>query len=263
MIPHIASLANPKIKWVKSLHKNSTRRSEGVFLVEGAKEIAYALDGGYMPRAMFVCPEIYGEDLAAEASAELYSVSQAVYEKITYRGSSDGLLAVFEAKARTLEQLNFDDNPCFLIIEAVEKPGNLGAIIRSADGAGVDGVIICDQRADIFNPNVIRASVGTVFSKQVVSASNEEIYDFLEKHEITAYGAILSALSEPYTDVDFRTPTALILGTEHQGLSDFWRSRVKPIIIPMLGQNDSLNVSNAAAVLSYEVLRQRMLVDSE
>lgn len=261
----ISSTANPKIKWVKSLHKNSTRRKEGVFLVEGAKEIAAALDGGYLPRCMFICPEIFEEDLSPQILElrEIYSVTKEVFEKIAYRGSSDGVLAIFEAKQRSLNELNFGENPLFLIIEAVEKPGNLGAIIRTADGAGVDAVIICDERTDIFNPNAIRASVGTIFTKQVVAASSAEVFDFLEKHEISVYGAILSDASELYSQVDLTNPVAIALGTEHEGLSDFWKTRAQPIAIPMLGSNDSLNVSNAAAVLAYEAVRQRALVDSE
>lgn len=253
----ITSSANPKVKWVKSLHKNSTRRKEGVFLVEGAKEIAYALDGGYTPKSFFICPEILEEDTSKVALGEVLTVSREVFEKITYRGSSDGLLAVFETKDKTLDSLNFGDNPCFLILEAVEKPGNLGAIIRTADGAGIDAVIICDEKADFFNPNVIRASVGTVFTKQIARASKEEAYDFLERHEITSYGAVLSEKSQPYTEAIFSSPSAILLGTEHSGLSDFWKSRSQPIMIPMLGSNDSLNVSAAAAVLAYEVVQQR------
>lgn len=256
---NITSTANPKIKWVKSLHKNSTRRSEDVFLVEGAKEIAFAIEGGYEPLSMFICPDIFEEDISTQILdlREVYTVTQEVFEKITYRGSSDGLLAVFQAKAKKLEALNLGESPFFIIVESVEKPGNLGAIIRTADGAGADAVIVCDERTDIFNPNVIRSSVGTVFSKQVSSGSKEEVFDFLEKHEISAYGALLSDGSTTYTQANFIGPTAIILGTEHEGLSEFWKARTKPVIIPMLGNNDSLNVSNAAAVLAYEVVRQR------
>lgn len=257
MTPYIASTSNPKIKWVKSLHKNSTRRAEGVFLVEGAKEIAYALDSGYLPHSLFVCTEIYGEDLPMQQDAEIYTISKDCYEKITYRGSTDGLLAVFQVKNKTLDELTFDENPFFIIVESVEKPGNLGAILRTADGSGADGVIICDERTDVFNPNVIRSSVGTVFTKQIAAASSADVYDFLEKHEINAYGAVLSDKSNLYSTADFTSPIAIILGTEHEGLSEFWQERSKPIIIPMLGSNDSLNVSNAAAILAYEVVRQR------
>jgi len=257
MTPHIASTSNPKIKWVKSLHKNSTRRDEGVFIVEGAKEIASAIDGGYLPHSLFVCPKIYGEDLPHQENTEIYSISEECYTKIAYRGNSEGLLAVFQTKNRSLDQLTFGEDPFFIIVEGIEKPGNLGAIIRTADGAGADGIIICDERTDVFNPNVIRSSVGTLFAKQVVAASSESVYDFLEKHEITTYGAILSEDSEFYASPDFTLPTAIVLGTEHAGLSDFWKIRSKPVMIPMLGVNDSLNVSNATAVLAYEVIRQR------
>jgi TrmH family RNA methyltransferase len=286
----INSTSNPKVKWVKGLHKNNTRRSEGVFLVEGAKEIAYALDGGYLPRTFFVCPEIFGDKDVILNSVEnlqkqsnqilnqarhgdmpvvqddnnvIFTVSKEVYEKIAYRGGVEGILGIFEVNKKSLDALNFGDNPFFLVIESVEKPGNLGAIIRSADGAGADGIIICDEKTDIFNPNVIRSSVGTVFTKQIVAASSKEVYDFLEKHEITAFGAVLSKESKKYTEADLTSPCAVVLGTEHEGLSDFWKDRVQPLIIPMLGQNDSLNVSNAAAILAYEVVRQRSLVDSE
>ncbi len=266
MTPHISSTSNPKIKWVKSLHKNSTRRSENVFLVEGAKEISIALDGGYEPHSFFICPELYGKVELGSQSLDLrdvYTISKDVYEKIAYRGNSDGLLGVFHAQEKTLERLNLSENPFLLVVESVEKPGNLGAIIRTADGAGADGIIVCNEKTDIFNPNVIRSSVGTVFTKQVIAAKNEDVFDFLEKHEITAYGAILSDTSVHYSDVDLTAPSAIILGTEHEGLSEFWKERTQPIIIPMNGINDSLNVSNAAAILAYEVVRQRTLVDSE
>ena len=140
MTPYIASPSNPKIKWVKSLHKSSTRRSEGVFIVEGAKEIAHAIDGGYVPRYLFVCPGIYGEDVDSQEGTQIYNISKECYEKIAYRSSTDGLLAVFEVKNRSLDELTFGEDPFFLIVESVEKPGNLGAIIRTADGAGADGV---------------------------------------------------------------------------------------------------------------------------
>lgn len=253
----ITSPANPKIKWVKSLHKNSTRRNEDVFIVEGIKEISYALDGGYLLQTLFVCPEIYKEDISKLTLDNFFTVSRDIYEKISYRSGTEGLLAVFKAQNKTLESLTFGDNPSFLILESIEKPGNLGAIIRTADGAGIDAVIICDPKCDVFNPNVIRSSVGTVFSKQVVSASNQEVLDFLQNHEITAYAAVLSKDSISYTEADFTSPCALILGTEHLGLSKFWKDNARVINIPMLGSNDSLNVSSAAAVLAYEVIRQR------
>jgi len=283
MTDHINSLTNPKIKWVKSLHKNSTRRSEGVFVVEGAKEIASALSAGFEPHSFFVCAEIYSRDLPEDSSATseamrdpanssffsdidiadgFYNVSASVYQKISYRSGSDGLLAVFITKKKSLTELSFADNPFFIIVEAVEKPGNLGAIIRTADGVGADGVIICNEKTDLYNPNVIRSSVGTLFSTQVAAASNEDVYDFLQNHEITPFGAIISNDSKAYFQADFTRPTAIILGTEHDGLSSFWMKRAAPLVIPMLGNNDSLNVSAATAILAYEVLRQRIALNS-
>jgi RNA methyltransferase, TrmH family len=253
----ITSPANPKIKWVQKLHKNSFRREQKVFLVEGAKEIAFAMDAGFMPHSMFICPEIYGESPPDDKTPELFTISKNCFEKIAYRSDSDGLLAVFHAKDRRLDELNFGDNPVFIILESIEKPGNLGAILRSADGAGIDGVIVTDQKTDIFNPNVIRASLGTVFTTQVVTATNDQVAEFMEKHEISLFSAALTKTAVPYTKADYATPTAIIMGTEHEGLSNFWLERSKHIIIPMHGQNDSLNVSNAAAILAYEVIRQR------
>lgn len=252
----ITSISNPKIKWLRSLHNNSTRKKDGVFLVEGAKEIAMALDGGYKPNSFFLAPEIAG-DVKDMGNEHMFTISKDCFEKVAYRKGSDGLLAVFHEKKKGLDELTFGENPFFIILEAVEKPGNLGAIIRTADGAGADAVIVCDEKIDAFNPNVIRSSVGTLFTTQVATASNEAVYDFLQKHEITAYGARLSKESKPYHVQDFTRPTALIFGAEHDGLSAFWQERAQPIIIPMHGVNDSLNVSNATAILAYEVVRQR------
>lgn len=253
----ITSPANPKIKWVQKLHKNSFRREQEVFLVEGVKEIAFALDGDYQPHILFICPEIYGETPPPDKTPELYTISKSCFEKISYRTDSDGLIAVFKARQRKLDALTFGDNPLFLVLESIEKPGNLGAIIRTADGAGASGVIVCDPKTDIFNPNVIRSSVGTVFTTQVVTATSQQAADFLEKHEVSVFGATLTADAERYTMADYTTPAAIVLGTEHQGLSEFWLGRSRHVKIPMQGQNDSLNVSNAAAILAYEAQRQR------
>lgn len=253
----ITSTTNPKIKWLKSLHSNSTRRKEGVFLVEGAKEIAMAIDGNYQPHSFFICPEIAG-DISSDVDHEhVFTISKDCYEKVSYRSGSDGVLAVFHANTMTVDDLNFADTPFFIIVEAIEKPGNLGAIIRTADGCGAAGVIVCHPKTDVFNPNVIRASVGTLFTTQVAVDTTENVIDFLAKHEIQAYGALLSPDSVPYTEANLSQPAAIVLGAEHDGLSDLWQKSSKPMQIPMLGQNDSLNVSVAAAVLSYEALRQR------
>ncbi len=180
----INSTSNPKIKWVRSLHKNSVRKKENVFLVEGVKEIVYALEGGYQLNCIFVCPDIYTEELSNYSNTDIFSVSKECYEKIAYRDGTNGLLAVFHAKHRSLDELTFGENPFFIVVEDVEKPGNLGAIIRTADGAGADGVIICSEKTDIFNPNVIRSSVGTIFTKQVVTATNSDVYDFYKNTKL-------------------------------------------------------------------------------
>lgn len=253
----ITSTSNPKIKWVKSLQKNSTRKDEGVFVVEGSKEVGYAVDNEYQLRSIFVCPDIYGEITPFGDDIEVYSINKDCFEKIAYRGSSDGVIAIFHTKEKKLDDVTMGENPFFIVVESIEKPGNLGAIIRTADGSGADGVIVCDEKVNLYNPNVIRASVGTIFSTQVISTDSKSALDFLQKHEVTAYGAILSKKSANYTTSDFTKPTALILGDEHKGLSDIWQSNSEPIQIPMLGTNDSLNVSNATAILAYEVVRQR------
>lgn len=256
---NITSTSNPKIKWVKSLQKNSTRKEQGVFVVEGAKEVGYAVDNEFQLQSIFVCPDIYGEMPSFGENIEIYTINKDCFEKIAYRGSSDGIIAIFHNKDKKLDEFTMGENPFFIVVESIEKPGNLGAIIRTADGSGADGVIVCDEKVDLYNPNVIRASVGTIFSTQVISADSKSALDFLQKHEITAYGAILSDKSINYATSDFSKPTALILGDEHKGLSDIWQNNSEAIQIPMLGTNDSLNVSNATAILAYEVVRQRSL----
>lgn len=259
MIPHITSTANPKLKWVKSLHKNSTRKEEGVFFVEGLKEISFAIGGGYLPHSLYICPEILSGESPTLPGTNIYTLNKECYQKIAYREGTEGVLAVFHAMHRTLDELALGENSLLLIAEAVEKPGNLGAILRTADGSGADAVIVCDPKVDVFNPNVIRASLGTVFTKQVVVAPSVVVYDFLQKRDITAYGALLSSSSSVYTAKNYSTSSAFVLGTEHDGLSEFWKDRCEPVQIPMLGENDSLNVSVAAAVLAYEAVRQREL----
>jgi len=254
---NITSTSNPKIKWIKSLQNNSTRKAEGVFVVEGSKEVGYAVDNEFQLQSIFVCPDIYGEITPFGDDIEVYSITKDCFEKIAYRGSSDGVIAIFNNKEKKLDDVTMGENPFFIVVESVEKPGNLGAIIRTTDGSGADGVIVCDEKADIYNPNVIRSSVGTIFASQVLSASTKDVMDFLQKHEITPYGAVLSETSRVYTEADFTKPAAIILGSEHSGLSYDWVDRAQAIQIPMLGINDSLNVSNAAAVLAYEVVRQR------
>ena len=188
----------------------------------------------------------------------VYEVTQQVYEKIAYRGSTEGLLAVVKSKNHSLEGLNLPENPLIIILESVEKPGNLGAVLRSADAAGADAVIVCDPLTDLYNPNLIRASIGALFTVPTVAVSNAECIAFLKERGIKILTAQLQD-SEFYYDMDMTCGTAIVMGTEATGLTDEWRRAADAHIrIPMCGQLDSLNVSVSAAVLLFEAVRQRM-----
>lgn len=256
----ITSTQNPKIKNVISLEKPRERRNRGLFLAEGRKEIGMALAAGYGVENLYFCNDLISNDelrkLGVPDSA-LISVSKEVFEKIAVRENSGGVLAVMEQKHHALEAIRLSENPLVLVLEAVEKPGNLGAILRTADAAGLDAVIICDPKTDFYNPNVIRSSVGCIFTTQVASATSGETLAWLRKNNITAYSTWLKA-SRPYHTVDYTRPCAIVMGTESTGLSDTWITAAQnPIIIPMSGRIDSMNVSTAAAVIVFEARRQR------
>ena len=260
----ISSLQNPKIKNINKLAKARERKEQGLFIIEGAREITLALEGGYMLNSVFVCPELFAKTdyphvLNTISPLILFEVSSEVFNKIAYREGSDGLLALAQSKLHTLENLSLPENPFIIILEAIEKPGNLGAILRTADAAPVDAVIVCDPHTDIYNPNVVRSSVGCLFTVQTAVCSNRETLDFLKKKNIHLYAAELNA-AEFYQNVDFSRPSAIIMGTEADGLSPFWPehadSRIK---IPMRGKIDSLNVSVSTAILTFEAMRQRSL----
>ncbi|HEX6462108.1 MAG TPA: TrmH family RNA methyltransferase [Candidatus Saccharimonadales bacterium] len=252
----ITSPANPKIKWLVSLHKHANRRREGVVIVEGNKEINFALDAGLRLEELFIVKELSDNNLLPGAEKN-FLISKTCFEKAAYRANSDGLIGIFAEPRRSLSSLQLSKAPFIIILEAVEKPGNLGAIIRTADGASADAVIVCDERCDIWNPNAIRASVGTIFSTPVFTATKEIVAAFLKEKSIQPFAAALTKNAIPYTSTSFKGPAAIIFGTEANGLSDFWLAHTTNIIIPMHGKNDSLNVSVAAGVLAYEVVRQR------
>jgi TrmH family RNA methyltransferase len=263
-VEKITSTTNPKIKNIVKLQKASERREQGVFIIEGFKEITFAMEAGFTIESLFYCPDIIINININKISAKnLYEITREVFAKIAYREGSDGLLAIVKQVKHTLKDIKLSATPFVIILEAVEKPGNLGAILRTADASKADAVIIADPRTDIYNPNVIRSSVGCVFTTQVVASTNQEVYDWLKKNNISVYTAALHPKSETYFNFNYTKPTAIVLGTEADGLTDFWlKNSDKKIIIPMLGKNDSLNVSNAAAVLAYEVVRQRQLAMS-
>jgi len=259
----IVSLQNPKIKNInKLISKARERKEQGLFVIEGAREITLAIEGGYSLNTVFICPELftktdYPDVLKSISPHILVEVSSDVYNKIAYRENSDGLLALAASKPHSLENLVLPENPFLIMLEAVEKPGNLGAVLRTADAAAADAVIVCDLHTDLYNPNVIRSSVGCLFTVQTAICSNQEALHFLKEKNIRSYAAELNA-TEFYQHINFRSASAIILGTEADGLSDFWLQHADAgIKIPMRGKIDSLNVSVSAAILTFEAMRQR------
>ncbi len=253
----ITSTQNPKVKRLAALQqKSAERRSEGVFVVEGRRELEHCIEAGYEVESIFVCQDIVPDNLPP--AAKTYDVSTRVYERIAYRGSTEGIVAIVYAKQLTLNDLKLDDKPFVVVLESVEKPGNLGAVLRSADAAGVDAVIVCDPLTDLYNPNLIRSSIGAIFTVPCVACTSDECIRFLKERGIQILTAQLQD-SRLYYDVDMRRPTAIVMGTEATGLTQQWRLAADAHIrIPMLGRLDSLNVSVSAAVLMYEAVRQRV-----
>lgn len=258
----ITSAKNPKIKEVTALQSSSSlRREKGLFVVEGRREVSRCIDAGYQVRTLFICPEIAGEKVLREMESltdKTFHVSEPVYDRLAYRGGTEGILAVIEAGSQPgLETLVLPADPLVVIVEAVEKPGNIGAMLRTADAAGVDAFIICDPHTDLYNPNLIRASLGGLFSTQVAVCNSEAAIPWLKKHGISILTAQLQD-SELYYQTDMTRGIALVFGTEADGLSDLWRKASDARIrIPMLGRVDSLNVSASMAILCYEAVRQR------
>jgi TrmH family RNA methyltransferase len=256
----ITSTQNPKIKNLLALEKPRERRKQGLFVIEGRREIKLALQAGYRIGNLFFCDELITPTELADLNPDdktLIPVSKEVFDKIAIRENSGGVLAVAQQKTHRLDDIKLSGNPLVLVLESVEKPGNLGAILRTADAAALDAVIICDPQTDFYNPNVIRSSVGCIFTNQVASATSEETLAWLEKNGILPYSTYLKA-SVPYHTVDFTKPSAIVMGTESTGLSKTWITKnQRAIIIPMAGQIDSMNVSAAAAVIVFEARRQR------
>ena len=253
----ITSLQNARVKHLVALQqKSSERRKEGLFVVEGLREVERCQSVGYELAEVFYCPAILDEPFTVNAPA-IFEVTKAVYEKIAYRGSTEGVIATVKTKTTTLADLNLGDTPLIVVLESLEKPGNLGAVLRSADAAGADAVIVCDPLTDLFNPNLVRNSTGAIFSVPCVACSTDECINFLQDKGINILTAQLQD-SELYYDTDMRGATAIVMGTESTGLTDAWRKAANAHIrIPMLGITDSLNVSVSAAILLYEAVKQR------
>ncbi|MGM0634992.1 MAG: TrmH family RNA methyltransferase [Bacteroidota bacterium] len=260
----ISSTDNKEIKKLIQLREKSrSRKKLNSFLVEGYREISLALAGNYQAEKLYICSDyITHESIESLAikSIDKVEITAEVYQKIAYRSSTEGVIAIFKNKKIQLDELRFNrKNPLILIAEAPEKPGNIGALLRTADAADLDAVLIANPKTDLYNPNIIRSSVGTVFTNQIAMAKSSEIIDYLNQQNFHIYSAILQD-AKSYLDVDYTEKTALVVGTEADGLSDEWRKNsTQNIKIPMAGKIDSMNVSVAAGILVFEAKRQRKL----
>ena len=286
-IETITSAQNRKVKELLTLvEKSKARSAAGLFVVEGQRELGHCLDAGFIPETLFICGEVMavqnnavnvaktghlaenieGKDgldaLVAKAEAlnprlSVVQIPAFLYEKVAYRGSTEGIIAEVHSVPRSLDDLRLGESPLVMVLESVEKPGNLGAVLRSADAAGADAVVVCDPLTDIWNPNLIRSSVGAVFSVPVAVCTSADAIAFLKERGIRILTAQLQD-SEWYYDTNMTGATALVMGTESTGLTQAWRDSADAHTkIPMLGRLDSLNVSVSAAVLLYEAVRQR------
>lgn len=257
----ITSAQNPFIKSLVLLQeKAKARKQSGTFLIEGIREIELAIKGNYELETILICPELtdLSNNLIIQKSNNpTIEISKEVYQKLAYRDTTEGIIAVAKTKSHKLLDLQLPENPLILVMESIEKPGNIGAMLRTCDAAKVDAVIIANPKTDLYNPNMIRSSVGCLFTNQIATASTEETIAFLQQNNINFYSATLQN-STSYHTQNFTKPTALVVGTEATGLTEPWREKAtQNIIIPMQGEIDSMNVSVAAAILLFEAKRQR------
>ena len=252
----IESLQNEKIKNLNRLiTDNRFRKKSGVFVVEGKQENERALQFGFENVEFYICENIFGIN---HPEGKIHFVSSQVYEKLAYRGSSEGIIGIYKTKEFNLNEFSPEENASVIVVESVEKPGNLGAILRSCEAFGIDALIVTDTKVDFYNPNVLRSSVGCFFGMNVFSASNEETLAFLQKNNFKIYTTFMDESAEDLYQKNFAEKSALFFGTEHSGLSDFWLNKGENILIPMSGTIDSLNLSNAVAIACYEILRQKL-----
>lgn len=262
---HISSLQNPLIKKIGVLQdKLRERKKSGLFVLEGLRELQLAIKGKYALDTVLFQEDLISKDVlfdrldALVTRPKIITITKEVYAKLAYRKTTEGLLALVHSKVHTLNELVLSSkNPLILIAEAPEKPGNIGALLRTADAAGLDAVIIANPKSDLYNPNIIRSSVGCVFTNNIAIGSTSEIISYLNENSIHCYCAALTA-SKHYTDVNFNIPSAIVVGTEATGLSQEWlNTSEQNIIIPMTGEIDSMNVSVSAAIIIFEAKRQR------
>ncbi len=262
MNKHISSLQNPLVKqWIALKEKSRSRKRTGLFLIEGKRELSLAIKGNYTIETLLFYSDLFSESEANALShynIEIIEITKEVYQKLAHRETTEGVIAVAKTKELSLNSLKIDNkNPLILVVEAPEKPGNIGALLRTTDAANVDAVIIANPKTDLYNPNIIRSSVGCVFTNQITTGSTSDIIKYLKDTNIDIYCAALQT-SVDYHSQDFTKPTAIVVGTEATGLSTEWlQNSTQNIIIPMQGEIDSLNVSVAAGILIFEAKRQR------
>ena len=270
-LKQITSIQNPYIKSLVLLQeKAKARKQTGTFLIEGKREIELALKGNYEIETILFLSDLISENQIAQLTKssnlsfrahseefEVIEISKEIYQKLAYRDTTEGILAIAKSKSLALLDLKLSDNPLILVAESPEKPGNIGALLRTADAANLDAVIIANPKSDLYNPNVVRSSVGCLFTRQIATGTTSEIIAFLKSKKINFYCATLQN-STTYHTQDYTQPTALVVGTEATGLTEEWRTNcTQNIIIPMQGEIDSMNVSVAAAILIFEAKRQR------
>ncbi len=254
----IRSVQNPKIKnLLKLQQKSKIRKQEGLFVVEGIQENELAMEAGYTSTSFFIYPTYFNKKITIPTNQTI-EISKEVFKKIAYRETTGGIVGVYKTQNTQIENIPTTQNPYFIVLEAVEKPGNLGAILRTADAVNATAVVVCDPKVDFYNPNVIRSSVGTLFTNNLVATTKEEWVHYCQKNNIQVAATFLRKDTRNLFDLDFKMGTSIIFGTEATGLSNFWAQNSNVTLsIPMCGKVDSLNLSNAVAVCSYEVFRQR------
>lgn len=258
-IETISSAKNPRIRELKELMDSSrVRRERSLFVTEGRKELELCIKGGYEIETLFFNQELVNPEFVKGINLRsCIALTPQLYSKLAYRESTEGVIATVRTRGRTLDSIKLSDCPLIIVLESVEKPGNLGAVLRTADALGADAVIICDPLTDLYNPNIIRSSTGAVFTTQCTAVSSRECFEWLKEKNITVITTELEA-SIWYYNCDMTIPCAIVMGSEAEGLSRFWRERAgSRIKIPMKGSADSLNVSVSAAIISFEAMRQR------
>lgn len=261
---NITSVVNPKLKALVSLRKSECRRKNKLFIIEGYRELKLALSSGISVKEIYFCPECFsakdGIELityAKKNGVSTFRISEKAYLKISFGDRCEGLIAVACQFDSSLSHLKVSNAPFFLVVEALEKPGNLGAIMRTVDAGGVDALIVSDPFVDIYNPNVVRSSLGALFTAQIAQASNNVVLSWLRDHKVKIVCALPNAKTN-YTSYDFKGACALVLGSEDKGVGEFWVDNADELVtIPMKGKVDSLNVSVAAAIIIFEAIRQR------